>query len=181
MVERYNIMDFFEFEEKVKEFSFTFVKNEYNLWKLAYTEENSELFWSERDKFILQFYSDGMETDVRRRKNIDKEWLITAKEYLEAIQERKIFQIKIYKNIKYDYIASLYLSSKHSGGNNYFEMLILGLKNDSIKIISSFLTDNEGYFDYHDGIEFDELPNPIKIIKFQTPDDPADLEEYLSE
>jgi hypothetical protein len=181
MVKGYSMIELGDFEKKVTEFSRLFTEQEYHLWNLAYTEENDAFFWSKRDKFIVEFYSEGLETDVRRRKNTDKEWFITAKEYLLAIQQRKMFQIKFYKNKTYGLIATVYLSSKHVGGDSYFEMLIVAFQNNALKIISSCLTDQEGYFDYHDGVEFDELPNPVKVIKFQPPSDPADLEEYNSE
>jgi hypothetical protein len=122
-----------------------------------------------------------METDARRKPNPSDSWFEESKTYLSAIQLRKIFQIKIYPDKKKDYYGSCYLSSIHQGGNSYFEMIIIKKTDNYFKIITSCLTDGEGYFDYHDGIEFDELPNPVKVIKFQPPSDPADLEEYNSE
>jgi hypothetical protein len=136
--------------------------------------------------FVRQFVKEEYllwqaETDVRRPKRPESEWFIDAEKSAAVIQERKIFQVKLYELPEFGLTTGSYLSSKHKGMSSYFELLLTSEVHGRLKIISSALSDREGYFDYHDGAEFEQLPKPLQVVKLEPPTDPADLEEYNAE
>jgi hypothetical protein len=166
-----------KFTEEVLVFIKSFVEDEFDLWKKVYTQRDETIFLNDQLAFSNNYFLD-METDARRRQNPDEKWFEVAKESLSAIQKRKIFQIKFFNREKYKQLAAAYLSSIHVGGDSYFELIIIAEIDTKLKIITSCLTDHEGYFDYNDGIEFEELPKPVKILKLNSPSNSADLKEY---
>jgi hypothetical protein len=162
-------------------FAHEFVKREHKLWQDAYGSADNERFWNDREVFNHEFFIDGLVTDALRPKNPDKDWLEQASAYIDVIQERIIFQAKLYDLPKIGLAAGIYLSSNHRGDEDYFELILVSIVNKNFKIVTSCLTDLEGFFHYHDGLEFDELPAPIQVAKFRAPKDPKNLEEYNAE
>jgi hypothetical protein len=169
-----DVNDFLEFIEG-------FIAEEYQNWVSAYTERNSSIFEKSVKDFKSKYYDGDFYIDIKRKNSVDKIWFDNAIGFLRGTQKRIIFQVKKYLLVKSKPLYSAYLSSADSGGDTYFLLVFCTKTENSFKIVSSYLTDHEGYFDYHDGVEFDELPEPIKVIKLQPPTDPADLEEYNSE
>jgi hypothetical protein len=175
------IVNHSDFLNEVTDFVQSFTKAEYKLWQDAYLSRDNNAFWSERERFNEFYYYQKLETDVRRPKNLDADWFLDAQESASVIRERVIFQIKLYTLSDFDLTAAIYLSSRHTGRKTYFELLLVSKVDSKLKIITSCLTDHEGYFNYHDGVEFNELKNPLKIVKFEPPEDPDDLKEYNEE
>jgi hypothetical protein len=167
--------------KKFAEFIESFVNEEYACWLLAYTERDTELFQSKINNFKKIFYEGDIYVDIRRRNSVDETWFNEAKTFLSGTQKRLIFQLKRYLIPKYGDIHAAYLSTADAGGNTYFLLVICQKINEDFKIISIAHTDFEGYFEHHDGIEFEQLPRPLEVVKFQPPADPADLEEYNAE
>jgi hypothetical protein len=91
--------DFEYFSKELVEFAKLFVNSEYKVWESAYTEKDSDVFNTLREKFNSEFFL-NMETDARRKSNPSNSWFGEAKTYLSAIQLRKIFQLKIYLDKK---------------------------------------------------------------------------------
>jgi hypothetical protein len=164
--------------EEIQNFVENFVEEEYDCWKSAYTNPDTDSFLKKVQNFKNKFYEQDIYVDIRRRKNVDKEWFEEAIDYLNGTQKRIVFQIKKYETSDFKPLYSAYLSSTTAKSDSYFEMILISPVEDKLKIITSCLTDHEGYFDYHDGVEFEKLPKPTKVVKFQPPSDPADLEEY---
>jgi hypothetical protein len=167
--------------EMAKHFLAEFIDEEYKCWQILYTERSGQIVESAIEDFKKKYYKGEIFIDIVREENPPEEFFQKQEIYLRATQKRVLFQIKIYKDDIYNKLYVAYLSSTHRNSNSYFEMLIFAKIEDGFKIITSCLSDHEGYFDYHDGIEFEELSRPIEVIKLQPPDDPADLEEYNSD
>jgi hypothetical protein len=167
--------------EEIQKFIENFIKEEYDCWKAAYTERDTNAFLKKVEGFKNKFYGEDIYIDIRRRKNVDEEWFEEAIEYLRGTQKRLIFQIKKYEVSDFDFLYAVYLSSTTQSSDSYFEMLLVTQLKDELKVITSCLTDHEGYFDYHDGVEFEKLPEPIEILKLMPPNDSADLREYNEE
>ena len=158
-----------------------FITEEYQNWVLAYTERDSAKFESSVKNFKSKYYDGDFYIDIKRKNSVDEKWFDSAVGFLRGTQKRLIFKAKKYLTVNGKPMYSAYLSSADSGGDTYFLLIFCSKAENDFKIISSYLTDHEGYFEHHDGLEFDELPEPIKVIKLHPPTDPADLEEYNSE
>jgi hypothetical protein len=165
----------------------SFVEKEYQLWQICYQDTVDDFFWKARDRFQEKFYSGpDLETEIRRMKNPDKEWLEDAKEYLAVTFMRKIFQVKALINPKNpdETVYLAYISTKQKNSKSYFELAIASQFDGQLKIISSYITNHAGWFEYNMGIDFGELKPPLnalEVIKYMAPENEADLEEYDSE
>jgi hypothetical protein len=170
-----------EFLNEAIRFTERFVTDEHNLWQEAYLSADDAAFWSHRDAFNAEYFSGDIETNVRKPRTPSPEWLADAKDSISVLQKRPVFQVKLYRLPEYGLVVGSYLGGRYVGNDSYFELLLLAQHGNALKIITQNLSDQEGYFDYLSGVEFEELPKPIEIIKFQPPSDPADLAEYNAE
>jgi hypothetical protein len=165
----------------------SYVDQEFDLWKLCYGDVSSEIFWKERDNFKQEFYANSdLDTEIRRMKNPDQEWIDNTKEYLAVTYKRKIFQSKVFpdpRNLTNKLYAA-YLSTKQQNSNSYFELIIAQNTDNKFKIISSYITDHDNWFEYNMGIDLGELKPPLnalEVMKYIPPEKQENLEEYQSE
>jgi hypothetical protein len=168
--------------QEIRKFFSNFVDSEYQLWSVCYLEKDNSIFWNRREDFQKKYYQTDIETEVRRNKNPNNEWFEEAKEYLEITQKRKIIEFTNSQDSQNYYAA--YLNSKQPNDNTYFEMLITQKASESFLIVSSYITDFDGWFEYSMGEDFGELKRPLKVLKvmkFIAPEKEEDFEEYNSE
>jgi hypothetical protein len=167
--------------EKELAFFNDFLQKEYNLRIRCYQEKDDQVFENLRSDHNQKFYDSKLESFIRRPKKPESSWFEDGTKYIKGLKKKLIFQVKKYFDQNKNDITCIYVSSEHKEDNSYFEKYFIKIINNQLKIVSIYVTNNEGGFEYLDGQEFDTSLKLLKSIKFQPPSDPADLEEYNSE
>ncbi len=186
--------------DQVVNFMRDFISAEYKTQRALYTEQDDAAFQTHLDN-LQDFYAPAMEPEVRPPfAGRDAAYFAAAKDTLDTVQPRVLFQIKHYKHPKLGDFYRIYVTDKIRVGKKatYFANLYVMDKKGKLQITAKYIIclDCEGTgkindkrcpeckgkgWEHFGGIKIPVLAAPIEVRKLHKPDNPVHLAEYEAE
>jgi hypothetical protein len=153
---------------------------EQKYYRAIYTDQQGDEIKQLREE-MMQFFSYGHHlpappfVDILR-----EEWFEEGPEEIEKLNPRYLYQIKKYTHSDYGELYKVYLGNE-KGLDDYYILYYIASIENTLKIISFYITDSEGGFEYIKGKEIKGLGKPLEIMKIRKPTADYNIKEYESE
>ncbi len=182
--------------DQVVEFMHDFIKAEHAAQRALYTEHDDAAFEAKLDK-LREFYAD-IEPEVRSPySGRDAAYFAAAKDTLDTVQPRVLFQIQRYRHPKLGNLYRIYVSDKIRAGKtaDYFANLYVAEKKGTLQIIAKYLIclECEGIgkadgkkcseckgkgWEHFEGTKISNPGELVEVCKLHKPDNPQQQADY---